>query len=199
MGSLASAPASFPYRLSLPGCRICGQPGRRGDRPQGSGRTLRTGPRSPTWLKHKQPLRLPIGVLEGSGEIVRWGDRGWATPVTLAYAHRRTGIATTIDEIVRLPHPKDFTLRRVGAGEIRCWGILLRGRLRHREWFRWTSPAMVHRDDTTGAGTRALALSTPPGSGYARLVLRIAATREIDTADVRPNRGDRRGVPPPLQ
>ena len=34
------------------------------------------GPRSPTWLKHKQPLRLPIGVLEGSGEIVRRGDRG---------------------------------------------------------------------------------------------------------------------------
>jgi hypothetical protein len=86
-------------------------------------------------------------------------------PVTLAYAHPRTGTATTIDEIVRLPHPKDFALRRVGAGEIRCWGILLSGRLHHGEWFGWTSPAMVHRDDATGAGTRPLALGRPAASG----------------------------------
>jgi hypothetical protein len=48
--------------------------GRRGDRPQGSGRTPRTGPQSPAWLKHKQRLTLPVRVLDGSGEIVRWGD-----------------------------------------------------------------------------------------------------------------------------
>ena len=59
MGSLASAPASFQYRLSLPGCRICGQPGRRGDRPQGSGRTLRTGAPVPDVVEAQAAAQAP--------------------------------------------------------------------------------------------------------------------------------------------
>ena len=48
----------------------------------------------------------------------------------LSYAHPRTGVLTTIDELVGVTWPDGWALR-LGEANVLCWGILASGRLRH--------------------------------------------------------------------
>jgi bifunctional non-homologous end joining protein LigD len=89
----------------------------------------RPGVRSPAWLKVKHRLTLRVQVLDGSPALVKWGDRGWAAKVRLAYTHPRTGALTTIDELVRVTDPDGWALR-LGQADVLCWGVLPSGRLR---------------------------------------------------------------------
>jgi ATP dependent DNA ligase domain len=100
----------------------------------------RPGERSPAWLKVKHRVTLRVRVLSGSPDLVQWGDWGRAAKVRLAYTHPRSGVRTTIDELVRVPDPERWTPRR-GAAHVICWGILPSGRLRHPVWL-----GASHRD-----------------------------------------------------
>ena len=99
------------------------------------------GRRSPAWVKHKQRLSLRVRVMDASDELVRWGDRGWAARLTVTYTHPRTGMAATIEEIVRVREPKSFAMRRSAEADVLCWGILPSGRLRHPVLIGWGDAA----------------------------------------------------------
>jgi len=90
----------------------------------------RPGVRSPAWLKVKHRLTLRVQVRGGSAALVKWGDWGWAARVKLTYTHPRTGVLTTIEELVRVTDPEGWTLR-LGEADVLCWGVLPSGRLRH--------------------------------------------------------------------
>src|SRR5262245_27513745 len=109
------------------------------------------GKRSPDWLKVKQKVPLRVRVLEGTPDLVRWGDWGWAARVRLTYTHPRTDVRITIYELVRVPDPETWTLRRAPA-DVLCWGILPSGRLRHPVWLRWADER--HPIRSTGGRTR---------------------------------------------
>ena len=89
------------------------------------------GKRSRAWLKVKHRLTLPVRVLDGEPELVKWGDWGRAARLRLRYRHPRTGATTTIDELVRVPASDAFELRKGAWVRLLCWGILPSGRLRH--------------------------------------------------------------------
>lgn len=75
--------------------------------------------------------------MDGSDELVRWRDWGWAARLTLTYTHPRTGVAATIDETVRVGEPDSFVVHREAEADVRCWGILPSGRLRHPVLVGW--------------------------------------------------------------
>jgi ATP-dependent DNA ligase len=95
------------------------------------------GRRSVAWLKHKQRLTLRVRGVDGSDDLLRWGDWGWAARLTVTYTHPRTGVAATIDEMVRVREPESFAVRRGGEADVLCWGILPSGRLRHPVLIGW--------------------------------------------------------------
>ena len=68
-------------------------------------------------------------MLDGSLDLIKWGDWGWAARVQLAYTHPRTGAPTTIEELVRV-RPGRLGVA-AGRGRVVCWGVLPSGRLRH--------------------------------------------------------------------
>ena len=96
--------------------------------------------RSPDWLKVKDKVTLPVRVLDGEPDLMRWGDWGWAVRLALVYTHPHTGEVIRIDEIVRVPQPDTFTLHLRAAGTVQCWGFLPNGRLRHPMWLGWAPP-----------------------------------------------------------
>jgi bifunctional non-homologous end joining protein LigD len=103
----------------------------------------RPGRRSSAWLKVKERLVIEVLVEDGNPELIRWGDWGWAARLRLTYTHPRNGIRGTIDELVRVPDPDNFELRRGAGADVLCWGILRpSGRLRH--------PVFVHWRETRG-------------------------------------------------
>jgi hypothetical protein len=69
-------------------------------------------------------------TLGGSLTLVKWGDWGHAARVRLAYAHPRTGVLKTIEELVRVTDPEGWALQ-LGPADVLCWGVLPSGRLRH--------------------------------------------------------------------
>jgi hypothetical protein len=89
------------------------------------------GQRSRAWLKVKHRHTLRACLLDGEPELVKWGDWGRPAQLRLRYRHPRTGTTTTIDELVRVPTPDTFELRKRARISLRCWGILPSGRLRH--------------------------------------------------------------------
>jgi bifunctional non-homologous end joining protein LigD len=98
----------------------------------------RPGRRSPAWLKVKERVVLEILVEDGESELVRWGDWARAARLRLTYTHPRSGIRGTIDELVRVPDPDVFELRRGARADVLCWGILRpSGRLRHPVFVSW--------------------------------------------------------------
>ena len=80
-------------------------------------------------------------VEAGDPTLVRWGDWGWAARLRFTYTHPQTRRRVRIEEIVRMPDPEGFTLRRGERGELECWGFLPNGRLRHPMWLGWTDGA----------------------------------------------------------
>jgi hypothetical protein len=102
----------------------------------------RPGRRSPAWLKVKDRVVLEVLVEDGNPELIRWGDWGWAARLRLTYMHPRNGIRGTIDELVRVPDPDSFELRRGARADVLCWGILRpSGRLRHPVFVHWRGTA----------------------------------------------------------
>jgi hypothetical protein len=98
----------------------------------------RPGRRASAWLKVKDRLILEVLVGDGESELIRWGDWGWAARLRLTYTHPRSGIRRTIDELVRVPDPESFELRRRTRADVLCWGILRpSGRLRHPVFLKW--------------------------------------------------------------
>jgi hypothetical protein len=89
------------------------------------------GQRSRAWLKIKHRLTLRARLLDGEPELVKWGDCGRAARLRLRYRHPRSGATTTIGELVRVPAPDTFELRKGARISLPCWGILPSGRLRH--------------------------------------------------------------------
>jgi ATP-dependent DNA ligase len=111
----------------------------------------RPGRRSPAWLKVKDRVVLEVVVEDGEPELVRWGDWGWAARLHLIYTHPRKGIRGKIEELVRVPDPDGFELRRGAHAEVLCWGILRpSGRLRHPVFVRWaeTAGSRKHRTNS---------------------------------------------------
>src|SRR5262249_51499823 len=101
----------------------------------------RPGERTDAWLKVKRRLTLEVLVHDGAPELVRWGDWGWAARLRLTYPHPTTRIATTIEELVRVPHPDTFTVRQDALAHVLCWGVLPSGRLRHPVFLGWQTEA----------------------------------------------------------
>ena len=59
-------------------------------------------------------------MLDGEPELVKWGDWGRAARLRLRYRHPRTGTTTTIDELVRVPAPDAFELRKGAWVRLLC-------------------------------------------------------------------------------
>src|SRR5262249_51226279 len=73
------------------------------------------GVRSPDWLKVKHRHTVTVRVEAGDPTLVRWGDWGWAARLRFTYTHPQTRRRVRIEEIVRMPDPEGFTLRRESA------------------------------------------------------------------------------------
>ena len=96
---------------------------------------------------------LEVVVEDGESQLVRWGDWGRAARLLLTYTHPRSGIRGTVDELVRVPDPDGFELRRGARAAVLCWSILRpSGRLRHPVFVGWSGGAgsRSHRIGGTG-------------------------------------------------
>jgi hypothetical protein len=126
----------WPVTQAVLDGELCGETGSGGIQSVLEARGRRDGV---TCLVAKDPLLLEVLVEDGEPELVRWGHWGLAAArLRLTYTHPRSGIRGTIDELVRVPDPERFELRRRRRAEILCWGILRpSGRLRHPVFVGW--------------------------------------------------------------
>jgi ATP dependent DNA ligase domain len=88
------------------------------------------GTRSRFWWKAKHRLVLPVEVLQCAPELVPWGDWGRACVKVFVYRDPRSGEQVTVEQAIRVPQPEEWTPRQ-GPAEVRCWGVLRSGLLRH--------------------------------------------------------------------
>jgi hypothetical protein len=96
-----------------------------------TGDPLRSTGRDLWAIEVRHRLTLRARVVDGEPELVKWGDWGRAARLRFRYRHPRTGAATTIDELVRVPAWIPSSYARGRGSTTLCWDSLPSGRLRH--------------------------------------------------------------------